>query len=109
MFVTGQGEDMGGLLDGLKRLFTMPEDSGSKFVTFNIICDKCGEEITVRASKTSDISRVYEGEDAPSGAEYFLRKEILGNGCNNLIYITVYFGPGYRVISKEITGGRFAE
>ncbi len=100
---------MGGFLDGLKRLFTMPEDSGSKFVIFNMICDKCGEEITVRASKTSDISRVYEGDEVPSGAEYLLRKEILGNDCNNLIYITVYLGPGYRIISKEITGGRFAE
>ena len=66
---------MGGFLDGLKKIFTMPDDSGSKFITFNIICNKCGEEITVRASKTSDISRVYEGE-GPSGAEYFLRKEL---------------------------------
>ena len=100
---------MGGFLDGLKNLFTMPDNSASKFITFNIICNKCGEEIKVRASKTSDISRVYEGEEAPSGAEYFLRKEILGNKCNNLIYITVYFGPGYRVISREITGGKFEE
>ena len=99
---------MGGFLDGLKNIFAMPDDSGSKFITFNIICNKCGEEITVRASKTSDISRVYEGE-GPSGAEYFLRKEILGNNCNNLIYITVYFGTGYSIISKEITGGKFAD
>jgi hypothetical protein len=100
---------MGGFLDGLKKFFTMPDDSGSKFITFNIICGKCGEEITVKASKTSDISRIYEGEEAPSGAEYFLRKEILGNNCNNLVYITVYFGPGYRIVSKEITGGKFVE
>ncbi len=100
---------MGGFLDGIKKFFTMPDDSGSKFIIFNIICGKCGEKITVRASKTSDISRIYEGEDVPAGAEYFLRKEILGNNCNNLIYITVYFGPGYRIISKEITGGKFVE
>jgi hypothetical protein len=99
---------MGGFLDGLKSFFTMPDGSGSKFIPFNIICNRCGEEITVRASKTSDISRVYEGE-GPSGAEYFLRKEILGNNCNNLIYITIYFGPGYNIISKEITGGKFAD
>lgn len=109
MFITGRGEDMGGFLDGLKRLFAMPDAGGSKFVTFNIVCDKCGEEITVKASRTSDISRIYEGEEAPPGAEYFLRKEILGNDCNNLIYITVYFGSGYRILSREITGGRFVE
>jgi hypothetical protein len=62
----------------------------------------------VRASKTSDISRLYE-EEGPAGAEYLLRKEILGNDCNNLIYITVYFGPGYNIISREITGGKFQE
>jgi len=99
---------MGGFLDSLKNFFAVPEDSGSRFVTFNIKCDKCGEEITVRSSKTSDISRVYEGE-GPAGAEYFLRKEILGNNCNNLIYMTVYFGPGYNIVSKEITGGKFSD
>jgi len=99
---------MGGFLDGLKKFLTMSEDSGSKFITFNIVCNKCGEEKTVKASKISDISRVYEG-DGPPGAEYFLRKEILGNNCNNLIYITIYFGSGYNIISKEITGGRFAD
>lgn len=99
---------MGGFLDSLKKMFIMPADSGSRFITFNIICGRCKEEITVRASRTSDISRIYEGE-GPDGAEYLLRKEILGNKCNNLIYITVYFGPGYNVISREITGGKFAD
>jgi hypothetical protein len=99
---------MSGFLDKLKDFFTVPEGSSSKFVKFNVICGRCGEEIPVRASKTSDISRVYEGE-GPAGAEYFLRKEILGNNCNNLIYISIYFGPGYKVISREITGGKFAD
>jgi hypothetical protein len=100
---------MGGFFDNLKNLFTMPPDSGTKFITFNILCDRCKEEITVKASKTSDISRLYEGDEAPGGAEYLLRKEILGNKCNNLVYITVYFGSGYSVISKEISGGKFTD
>ena len=99
---------MSGFLDNLKKFFTVPADDGSRFITFQVICDRCGEEITVRASKTSDISRVYEGEGV-EGAEYFLRKEILGNNCNNLIYISVYFGPGYNIVSKEITGGKFTD
>ena len=100
---------MGGFLDGLKKMFIMPADSGSRFITFNIICGRCKEEITVKASKTSDISRLYEGDEAPGGAEYLLRKEILGNKCNNLVYITIYFDSGYNVISKEISGGKFAD
>lgn len=100
---------MGGFLENLKKMFVMPADSGSKFITFNIICRRCKEEIIVKASKTSDISRLYEGDEAPDGAEYLLRKEILGNKCNNLVHITVYFGSGYNVISKEISGGKFAD
>ena len=98
---------MGGFLKNLKKMFIMPAGSGSKFISFRIICDRCKEEITVKASKTSDISRLYEGDEAPGGAEYLLRKEILGNKCNNLVYITIYFDSGYNVISKEISGGKF--
>ncbi|HAJ94969.1 MAG TPA: hypothetical protein DCP02_01930 [Actinobacteria bacterium] len=99
---------MGGFLDSLKNFFTMTADSDSKFIIFKIICDRCGEEISVKASKTSDISQVYD-EEGPSGATHFLRKEILGNNCNNLIYITVYFGQNYIIISKEVTGGKFVD
>lgn len=99
---------MGGFLDSLKNFFVVPADSGSKFITFKLICDKCGEEIKVKVSRTSDISLAYDGE-SPSGAHRFLRKEILGNNCNNLIYITVYFGQNYNIITKEITGGKFVD
>ncbi|MCJ7665322.1 MAG: hypothetical protein MUO59_01135 [Actinobacteria bacterium] len=99
---------MSGFFDNLKKAFTMPADDGSRVITFKIICGRCREEIIVRASKTSDISSVYEGE-GPGGAEYYLRKEILGNNCNNLMYIDIHFGPGYNIISKEITGGKFTD
>jgi len=71
-------------------------------------CNRCGEEITVRVRRNSDISRVDE-EVGQEGAEYFIRKEILGSKCNNLIYIEIFFGPGFNVISREITGGKFVE
>lgn len=100
---------MGGFLEKIKRSFTVPaEDSGSGFITFTVKCNRCGEEISVKVRKGSDISRVFEDE-GPAGTEYFLRKEILGKKCNNLVYIEVYFGPGFSVISKEIRGGEFIE
>ena len=100
---------MGGFLENLKKIFTVPAgDTASKFITFTVRCNKCGEKITVRARKDSDISRVSEGESL-AGAEYFLRKEILGKKCNNIIYIEVYFGPGFNIISKEISSGKFVE
>ncbi len=95
--------------ENIKKAFTVPAGGpSSNFVIFKVKCDKCNEEITVRANRSSDISRVYEGESL-KGAEYFLRKEILGAKCNNLMYINVYFGPDFNIISKEITGGKFVE
>jgi len=100
---------MAGFLKSFKNFFTGPVgDSSSKFINFKVKCGRCGEEITIRASKTSDISRLYEGE-GQSGAEYFLRKEVLGEKCNNLMYVDVYFGSGFNILSKEITGGEFVE
>ena len=100
---------MGNFLENLKKIFTVPAgDTASKFITFKVRCNKCGEEITVKVRKDSDISGVSENESRP-GAEYFLRKEILGEKCNNLIRVEVCFGPGFNVISKEITGGKFVE
>ena len=98
---------MGGFLENLKKVFTVPpESTASSFITFIVKCNKCGEEITVRVRRNSDISRINEGEEQ-EGAEYFVRKEILGTKCNNLIYIAISFGPGFNVISREITGGKF--
>ena len=99
---------MSGFFDSLKKAFAMPADEGQDLLLFIILCGRCREKIIVRASKTIDISSVYEGE-GPGGAEYYLRKEIHGNKCNNLMYIDIHFGPGYNIISKEITGGKFTD
>jgi len=100
---------MGGLWKNLKKAFTLQaDDSGSNFITFKVKCDRCGEEIIAKVRKSSDISRIGI-EEGPRNAEFFLRKEIIGEKCNNLIYIKVYFGYGYTVISREISGGKFVE
>jgi len=100
---------MSGFLKSLKNLFSFQAgDNSYNFITFKVRCSKCGEVIDVKVRKAADISRLYGGE-GPENAEYFLRKEILGKKCNNLIYIKVYFGPGLNVISKEISGGEFVE
>ena len=81
-----------GFLNGFKNFFSPTSQSFDlSFIVLNIKCKKCGEEIAVKLRKTSDISRIYEGEDNPFGATFFVRKEILGNKCNNLIYFTGYF------------------
>lgn len=98
-----------GIFENLKKIFTQPVGTdASSFLSFKVKCNRCEEEIEVKARKTSDISKVYE-EEGPSGASYFLRKEILGKKCNNLIYVKLYFDPNFNIISKDISGGEFIE
>jgi hypothetical protein len=99
---------MPNFLKNLKQLFLMPQTSPTdNFLKINVKCKRCGEEIKVNIRKTSDISRVYEEDVAPQGASFFLRKEVLGNKCNNLIFIDIYFDENLNVISKNIEGGEF--
>jgi len=102
---------MGGFLDNLKNFFTGPVLSQGQrsTVDFVIACNRCGEEITVRIRTTSDISRVYEEDGGPVGSVFFVRKEILGSKCNNLIYLTAYFNESFNLISREVTGGKIIE
>lgn len=100
---------MAGFLDSLRKIFTASSQSGdSNFVTFKVKCGRCGEEIEVKVRKSTDISRIYE-EEGPSEATYFLRKEVLGKKCNNLIYATMYLGPNFNMVSRDITGGEFVD
>jgi len=100
---------MASFLQNLKNFFQATAYSNtSNFITFNIQCNRCGEEITINVRRNSDISRLYEEED-PAGSAFLLRKEILGKKCNNLIYLTAYFGENYNLVSSEISGGKIIE
>ena len=100
---------MASFLQNLKNIFTAPAySSTSNFITFDVRCNRCGEEIAVNVRRNSDISRLYE-EESPAGSAFLLRKEILGKKCNNLIYLTAYFGENYNLISSEISGGKIIE
>lgn len=99
---------MGGFLDNLKNFFTGPVQSHGQqgAVNFVLQCNRCSEEITVKIRTASDISRVYEEDGGPSGAAFYVRKEILGSKCNNLIYLTAYFNENFNLISSDVTGGK---
>lgn len=98
---------MTSFLKTLKNFFAPPSYPKDNFIKVNIKCKRCGEEINVGFRKTSDISRIYENDDAPSGSSFMIRKEVLGSKCSNLIYLTIYFDEGFRIVSKEIEGGEF--
>lgn len=76
------------------------------FILFAVKCDKCGEEIRINVNRRTDIQSLYT-EAGEKGAVYTLRKEILGRKCPNLINITVDFDRSYRILSRNISGGKF--
>jgi hypothetical protein len=102
---------MGGFLDNLKNFFMGPvQPQGQQnSVKFVIKCNRCSEEITVKIRTSSDMSRVYEEDGGPPGSVFFVRKEILGSKCNNLIYLAAYFNEGFNLISSDVTGGKIIE
>src|SRR5665647_310335 len=99
---------MGGFLDSFKNFFTGPSQSAGQrgAVRFVVQCSRCSEEITVKIRTSSDISRVYEEDGGPPGSVFYVRKEILGSKCNNLIYLTAYFNENFNLVSSDVTGGR---
>ena len=69
---------------------------------FLVSCDKCGEEITVRADKEFDLEKMYTQGRAPIC--FRLRKEILGQACRNLMMLEVCFDKDYNIISTNTNG-----
>jgi len=99
---------MGRFLDNFKNFFTAPVQSQGQqgVVKFAVKCNRCSEEITVKIRTASDMSRVYEEDGGPPGSVFYVRKEILGSKCNNLIYLTAYFNESFNLISSDVTGGK---
>jgi hypothetical protein len=62
-------------------------------------CDKCGEKIHVRANKRTDVSQEYA--DGGDTAVPTLHKEILGSGCQNLMYVHLTLDAAYRVVASD--------
>ncbi|MEE9192224.1 MAG: hypothetical protein V3U04_06390 [Candidatus Aerophobetes bacterium] len=81
--------------------------AGRGFISFEVKCGKCGEEIKIMVRRTMDLQNLYL-ESGEKGAAYRLKKEILGKNCPNLINITVDFDRSYAILSRDISGGEFA-
>jgi hypothetical protein len=73
-------------------------------------CSKCGEEITTRVEKAHVLQEQYEQEAGDPEAEpraigYLLRKEFLGEKCQELISLTMHFDPCRRLVDHSVEGG----
>ncbi len=75
-------------------------------ISFQVRCDKCKEEINLMVNRSTDLQSLYL-DPGETGAAYKISKEILGNNCPNLINITVEMDRNYRILSRDISGGKF--
>lgn len=94
------------IFKAISNLFKNSCDSGT--LSYEIKCEKCGEKIKVRINPKTDLSRVFE-ESAPENASYVLKKEALGNNCQNIMNITCYYDSSYGEISRKISSGEFVD
>lgn len=88
----------------LKKLFGGgTPSSGSDFYTFNVKCDRCGENIEGKVNMNNDLSLDDEGG-------YFVRKVLMGGGhCFQQIEATFKFDASRQLQEKQISGGKFLE
>ena len=68
-------------------------------------CNKCAEEIGVRVDKAKDLQSGF----SDSGPAFTLKKEILGNRCNNLMVAYLEFDRDGNIISQEVEGGQILD
>jgi len=88
----------------LKKLFGGgTASSGSDFYTFDVKCDRCGENIEGKINLNNDLSLDDEGG-------YFVRKVLIGSQhCFQKIEATFTFDASRQLQDKQISGGTFVE
>ena len=76
-------------------------------------CSNCGEEIATRVEKAHALQEQYArgngAKEEPQVSGYLLQKEVLGEKCQQLIYLTMHFDPHKRPLKHEIQGGTLLE
>lgn len=68
-------------------------------------CDKCGEVIKTHIVMSHELMPTYD----ETGPAYMLRKELIGSQCPNRIQLSMDFDGAKRIISHEVTGGKYQE
>ena len=72
----------------------------------NVRCDECREEFDLFINKAYELMQNFK---ANGSVTYSLRKEVIGVGCKNRIFVTMLFDGGKNLVSREIENGEFIE
>jgi len=91
-------------MEFFKRWFSAP---GSSLSDITVQCSRCGEIIHGHINLSNDPSLEY---DEAGNASYLCRKVLMGSGhCFQQVEVVFHFNQDHKLISKEITGGKFVE
>ncbi len=103
------------LARALERLFSADEDGppacAMRTFPVTVRCARCGEVIRLRIDRDHELQAVYapDAEEGDEPIEYVLRKEAVGDACQNLIRFTIRFDCNHGLLSSEIEGGEFVD
>jgi hypothetical protein len=91
-----------------------PSNGSAPALKVTVRCGECGEAVTVRVDKASDLLCEFdeshgESEECPAPSGYTLRKEVVGRRCQNLVHFSVHFDEHRRTGKHEIEGGEFVK
>ena len=102
-------EDNGGM-SFFSRLFgskdggsRAPADDG-RVTWLYVRCNRCGEPLRIRINAATDAQPDYDEENGAETGYYYMRKEILGNRCPNLMSVELRFDRGRRIAETSAVG-----
>ena len=72
----------------------------------NVRCSNCGEVFNLFINKSWDLGQNFQEN---GNVSYFLKKEIIGAGCKNRIYVKMQFDRDKNPVSRKIENGEFVE
>ena len=85
----------------LQRLFGRPSSTrGDDGIHIYVECERCKSRVHVRLDPRHDLSLAEDGG-------YFVRKEIMDAKCFRLMTAEITFDRAHRIVSQQVTGGRF--
>jgi len=103
------------LAEALERLFDGGDDEplvcSARSFTLTVRCGRCGEMIPVRIDRDHELQSVYaeNAEEGDQPTEYILRKELVGEDCQNLVRFTLRFDCDQGLVESKIEGGTFVK
>ena len=103
------------LAEALERLFDGSDDEplvcSARSFTLTVRCGRCGEIIPVRIDRDHELQSMYaaDADEGDHPIEYVLRKELVGEDCQNMVRFTLRFNCDHGLLESQIEGGTFVE